>query len=133
MKNQFVPYQIAKTLKEKGFDEECRFHYDVEFKECTWNIEFEPLKNSEIIRGYYKLTYPMISAPTYQQAIDWLETKGIYVIPDLIILISTPIEWIGRVKIVNGYHLDIVYSSNPFQNKYEALTSAIEEALKLVH
>jgi hypothetical protein len=78
--NTPVKFEIAKSLKEKGFDEECRYYYDTEFKERTWHMEYEPFKNSEIENGYNKLKYPMISAPTIAEVVMWLyEKHGIWI------------------------------------------------------
>lgn len=75
MKEQFVPYEIALKLKEKGFDEFCISKYeenylcqDEGFDVClddTW------LTNTKFNRSNPKYC----TAPLWQQVIDWLESK----------------------------------------------------------
>lgn len=70
MKHLFVPYEIALKLKEKGFDEPCLSWYYQESKELceVTSYLYEGSKNSEnnIDR------VPFVTAPLYQQVIDWL-------------------------------------------------------------
>ena len=75
MKTQFVPYDIAKELKELGFKELCVYAYDEVPMICTVGLTpFDPLNyNSKSGGGY-------ISAPLWQQVFDWLyEKHGIFV------------------------------------------------------
>ena len=63
----YVSFETAKLLKEKGFDESCRYYYV-----NNGNLMFteEYLHNSEIKYG----TYPscVCTAPTQQMAMCWL-------------------------------------------------------------
>lgn len=67
IKEAYVSYEVAKLLKEEGFDEECHHVYDGENLEWT-NILYgeDVLSNSEI------LDFDVISAPTQQMAMRWL-------------------------------------------------------------
>ena len=75
MKEQFVPYEIAIKLKEKGFNEPCISKYeenylcqDEGFDIClddTW------LTNKKLNRSIGKC----IAAPLWQQVIDWFREK----------------------------------------------------------
>ena len=71
----YCSFEVSKLLKEKGFDVECRWYYDTEFKEYTWHMEYENFRNSEIENGYGKLRFPMISAPTHSVAIEWIRVN----------------------------------------------------------
>lgn len=66
MKEQFVPYEIANILIDKGFNENCLGYY-------------ESRDNMLICRdtSFYELEkYNLgILAPLWQQVIDWLESK----------------------------------------------------------
>ena len=62
----YVSYETAKLLKEKGFDEKCRAFY-VKSKEC--GIELFPVERSH---NYNDDVYPRTSAPTLQMAMKWL-------------------------------------------------------------
>ena len=66
MEELFVPFNIAKILKEKGFDEYCLAIFDNE----GFRLTTEPLKNS-YLEGHWRCTYPL-----YQQVVDWLDNKG---------------------------------------------------------
>ena len=74
MKNQFVPYSIALALKELGFDEPCIAFYKGE----TLLSEFI-LDNSRTV-FYTQIADTIInsneiSAPLWQQVIDWCRKK----------------------------------------------------------
>jgi len=73
-KKKYVTYDQAVKLKEKEFNEECKYFYDMEFKELTFHIGDvgDIYRNSEIVNGYGKLNYPMISAPRLTDVVDWL-------------------------------------------------------------
>ena len=95
MKEQFVTYEIALKLKELDFDEECFTTYDDEKKLCNpfdyKNSEYDLndksyiedcehfIKNSDLtlekflLKGFNSIHYTQfITAPIWQQAIDWL-------------------------------------------------------------
>lgn len=70
---EFVPFEIAKKLKEKGFNEGCYKYY--ENKELKWSSSpwIEPRYNSYMPHR--------ISAPTISQVLKWLrEEKKIFVV-----------------------------------------------------
>ena len=86
MKEQFVPYEIALKLKELGFDKECLAWF-AENKEIQiapdvykkWTSK--PLTNLNIIKVF---NIDCITAPLWQQVIDWLKEKhGIFVFIDM--------------------------------------------------
>lgn len=67
----YVSYEVAKLLKEKGFDGECRTVY--KSNGCIHdNVRYEGkwLTNSLLFPSEY-------SAPTHQMAMQWLRGKGI--------------------------------------------------------
>lgn len=64
MKEQFVPYEIALKLKEKGFDEPCLGYFDPLYEQLViWE------------NGNTNSTSNWVYAPLWQQAIDWFEDK----------------------------------------------------------
>jgi hypothetical protein len=68
IKEAYVSFEIAKLLKEKGFDERTFYHYN----KCDvqqHNIVYKQYTNSEMLIAY--------SAPTHQMACAWLREKGI--------------------------------------------------------
>lgn len=76
MKDQFVPYEIAKMLKELGFDEECisyywesdavSFHMDA--PECV-----VPISNSKLQTLHKRIEN--CSRPSYCEVKQWLWNK----------------------------------------------------------
>ena len=81
----YVSFEIAKLLKEKGFDEPCECFYDTENNDVSivngWmNVSNSELEGKEFVR---------YSAPTLQMAMNWLrEVHNIFIainmIPDTI-------------------------------------------------
>lgn len=126
MKHLFVPYELALSLKEKGFDEPCLAAYDGVEMLCTHSKNvFSPLNYNSPSGGHYA------SAPLYQEVIDWLrEKKRIQVAVNSTIEAN---EWHFDVLDMNkgsdayGYHCFSGYKSY-----YEALYQAIEEAIKFI-
>jgi hypothetical protein len=81
--NTPISFPIAKLLKEKGFDDECKYYYD-ENEELTFHIGYigDIWRNSEIKDGlpYTKEKSPCISAPTIAHVVMWLyEKHGIWI------------------------------------------------------
>ena len=64
----YVSYEIAKLLKEKGFEGVCNFQYSISSKTLGLIIPSE----------WYNENY-FIPAPTLQMAMKWLRGKGIYI------------------------------------------------------
>lgn len=64
----YVSYEAARLLKEKGYNEECKYiiYDDGEM------FDYQYLKNQDLPKWKY-------SCPTKSEAIDWLESKGIIV------------------------------------------------------
>ena len=63
----YVSFEVAKLLKEKGFDEPCQFLYFSKYKpEGDFVGNFNARKNSEINEASY-------SAPTIQMARKWVK------------------------------------------------------------
>lgn len=96
MKEQFVTYEIALKLKELGFNEKCLASYYTDDernygkgdiydcrRKLSSSIDFDPFK--EEFDNFYinsNETY-YVSAPLWQQAIDWfLSQYNIWIIVD---------------------------------------------------
>lgn len=142
MKHLFVPYETALKLKEKGFDEPCitkfetyidkiklypvlgtlglntpyenEYHgYDqkiINDTEKHW--VFTGYKNSVLDHGN-----SIVSAPLYQQVIDWLALKGI----------AIERRWYSDDKV---YKYWVERKNGTFVS--QSKDKAIEEALKLI-
>ena len=125
MKEQYVSFELAKLLKEKGFDEKTVYHYtncDV----LQHNIVYNEYKNSEMLNAY--------SAPTQQMACSWLrEEHEIDIIPiirhSLKYAQESPFrDYACRVYDCEG---NIVLSATTWYSRYEnAVEAALEYSLK---
>ena len=121
-----VPLELAKRLKEIGFDEECVF---TNFY-LTGNISFEIECNDDYYLSFSDLTLQknmkdgLVTIPTWEQAFSWFRKKGYianidYVFhPDLNCLI--------------GYLYEIIYDFNweKYSSYYISYEIAREECLK---
>lgn len=136
MDNKFyVSLEAARLLKEKGYDRECMAYYQ--------NDEFRPYSLTRSgLSIYNKNAAPhymnQYSAPTKAEAIDWLESKGIY------ISIKVSLPAIERKKNMYSYdvlikegdgvrrpNVDVNWYSR-HANRNECMQKAIEKALELL-
>ena len=135
MKHLFVPFEIAKKLKEKGFDEPCfRMYRDGELKR---GAEEETTSQRDV-----KSIYGGILAPVYQQVIDWLNEQGIEVKAYKVLPIDLEPVWV--VQLVSwsskklGFATKYVDHGNPdqpinhFKTRTDAVSAAITDALKYI-
>lgn len=129
MKHLFVPYELAVKLKEKGFDEHCPAFMYLYEHEVRFTLSTIANTNSSWLSSEDK---SFVSAPLYQQVIDWLHLKGFnlhdYWLPD------------EKMFGCDVYNLDgdLLFSDlaagkgGKYIKKEEAWNKAIEEALKLI-
>lgn len=111
----FVPFETAKKLKEKGYDDNgCDMWYNADGElDCT---------------AWGKVT--QILAPTYHEAIDWLEGKGI------ILQCYSPILkqnlWQYTAGVFNSNTNDWGTCKSVYLTREEALNAAILKALEMI-
>ena len=129
MNEDYVSLEVAKLLKEKGFDWLVNHYYN---KFGNFNNTYGTWENYSDLVGEL-----MISAPTLCMAQKWLrETKGIYIWVEPVIghrwtvsfcdlnVCEEESDWIERELHKDGY---------PIYDSYEdALNAGILEALKLI-
>lgn len=115
MENLFVSYEIAKKLKEKGFNEICFafFHpTDKTFIKARWDNE---ASNNDWF----------ILAPMYQQVVDWLRDEH------LIHVTVLCEEWLdkfaGRLENEDGF-----VETADYNDYYVAFDEILKEALNLI-
>lgn len=67
MKNEFVPYNVAKRLKDLGFDEICFYYFGIDYGYGPELVSDMYCNSSEnlIRRGF-------VAAPLWQQVTRWL-------------------------------------------------------------
>jgi hypothetical protein len=120
----YCSYEVAKLLKEKGFNEPCRAYWDDQPKLDMHTLFFsvEPIKNSEQIANN-------TSCPTYQMTMKWLRE-----IHNICITIY-PNKERGYEAVLYNIKDDVeillqsfgIYGSHIFENSYKG---AVETALK---
>src|SRR4029078_13290517 len=117
MKNLFVPYPIASALKDKGFDEPCLGGYLLNGEFAEPDNELNCFRNRNRSGGE-------ISAPLYQQVVDWLRDEhGMRIKIEPTIKDGLDLFLYHNV----GWHWQGTY-----RDDYEALDAAINHALTLI-
>lgn len=129
MKHLFVTYEIAKLLKEKGFNEMCFAYYP---STCLNPDLLIPSQYKETAIFYDRPHNTLTLAPMHQQVIDFLREKH-----DLVI--STRRD--GGYWIIDVVDISDEDSSSPFNRTderalgsdyYAMLNEAIIKALNLI-
>lgn len=119
IKEAYCSFEVAKLLKEKGFDEPCYGRYSVRSKEFHLDTT-KPCNNG----GNF-----LYSAPTHQMAMKWLrEMHGIFI---AINNDDLDFNWQCYDLINRGSTLDPKILSESYAG-YKTYEDAIEEALKYV-
>ena len=115
----YVSFETAKLLKEKGFDEKCRALY------TFWLDEVEGPKEDEAENWNIEPKY--FSAPTLQMVMKWLrEEKGVQI---EISIVGTD-TWESPTKWMYGFRCqtkDVIDRRNADFSSYE---EACEAAIK---
>lgn len=126
MKEAYVTYEVAKLLKEKGFDWECCFYWCVFPNGDRVHTEY----------GYFanhngNETDRFVSRPTQAMACRWLRERGIHIMPTIGCDVDrTPRIFYGAViELFNDYG-DIDYRDPLDENGYDEPEDAVEEALQ---
>lgn len=127
----YVSYEIAKLLKEKGFDEPCRSAYiwnTEEYELCAMFSKPLNFNREGSLEDYEDDSVPRISAPTHQMAMKWL--REIY---DIFIDIGyDDLDWYWLIESISK---DIPYADRPKLIKngtacHKTYEEATEAALK---
>lgn len=71
----YVSFETAKLLKEKGFNEYCECFYDTENNDTSIVNGWMYISNSEL----EEREFVCYSAPTIQMAMKWLREKCIFI------------------------------------------------------
>ena len=139
MKNLFVTYEIAKALKDKGYTQMCFAKYlepdkDKEIKNLITNNPNQPWFNFNgmFVEPNNTDSNILISAPLYQQLIDWFEETY-----------NIKIDWGKGENPTNYYPIIIDYNNKCEHNwkhlpshwcdtKHMVINKSIEEALRLI-
>ena len=114
----YVSLEVARMLKEKGYNEKCITYYQDNCREIYYSFCGERNSNWE---------ERCVSAPSKAEVIDWLDIKGI----------TIDIHWIRfnenrrwNYSIFNCNTCDTIDTKYVFQTRLEAEESAIIDALE---
>jgi hypothetical protein len=136
---EFVTYEIAKKLKEKGFREDCLAYYTTEYTLynnvitltddkylCVSDIDYEEFLVSHNSIKYTNGNY--VDAPTISQVLKWLRNeKEIYCLPHFDQGIDMWFNYVARPKTCCVF---VEHISGSIYNTYEdAAISGIEYIL----
>ena len=136
MKEQFVSYEISLKLKELGFDEECLGDYYIIPSDKTPNPngEFLGLKYEDV-SSYTRL----VSAPLWQQVIDWFRNKYNLLIDSLKLDEWNIGKWSVKITSLDKSIVLEEYVSQPYWRIYrffrtyeEAREQSILKAIELI-
>ena len=125
IKEDYVSFEVAKLLKEKGFDAECNYEYGVPVVERGYVLQmfFKPIKNSELVDEAY-------AAPTLQMAMKWLRE-----VHNLFIFISTwlrhkdgTVQYYYEIRNLNDKDFETIAESTI--TEFDSLEKTCEAAIK---
>jgi hypothetical protein len=116
VKEEYVSFDVAKLLREKGFDEKCAFIYrtDGSLLDMGWGYQ----RNSSFV-GYY-------SAPTQALVMRWL--REVYHINIELKINKNTFLWRYRISLRNGS--TSCFCSNVFISYEKACEDAIKYCLE---
>lgn len=126
MKEQFVSYEIAFILNEKGFDWHCLAVYmNGEFQiPRGFGMAIVTKEHVDVLKG------KAILAPLWQQVIDWLDKKELFCSAEMRIEDGL-FKWYPVVKTVVDYE-EVKVELSPRGTKQNALINIITHALTLI-
>lgn len=124
----YVSLEVAKMLKEKGFNEYCGAYYHLNWDDMTEEERFEiaPSHNFRNRNNGYR-----VGAPTLYEAQKWLRSaKGLHIE----VSYMSKNYWIYEILTIPNH--DLIGLSDRMNVNYmsyeEALTAGIHEALILI-
>lgn len=115
----YVSFEVAKLLKEKGFDEYCRYFYDCDTPNTGYlsNKRYgEYIHNSKVYDGRN-----LAACPTHQIAMAWLrEVYNIFII----------IEPYSNTSCYFSLWEGDNYYENPLRKSFPSYEETVEQSLK---
>ncbi len=146
--NSFVSYELAKKLKDAGFNDECLavyrggdLYFDMIFGGYAKDISFS---TNEMLNDAYAINerkpHYFITAPIYEQVFTWLRKEH-----NLFVEITWSCEGDFPNDAVWQFEIDYYgkdkdipltpehdYTSDVLKNHNDCIVNAIEESLKLI-
>lgn len=129
----FVPFEIAKKLKEKGFREECFAHYPIcgeDYEEYNC-IEDDRCGISlfDLCRCYNNEDSRLIDAPTISQVLKWLREKYSIHISTKPYSCEDGLVWLYEIRKFNKNIVFIMANKTGFTKEEQASLAGIEYVL----
>ena len=134
----FVSFEIAKKLKEKGFREKCLTYYDVDdnvglLYNTQYSDEMLPCQYTDLLMSHNtgEGRQPddsdnCVDAPTISQVLKWLrEEKKLYIMISPTDTIAK-IEWSYDVGNISIHRLDWIDGNYGYNSYEEAALAGIE-------
>jgi len=114
IKEDYVSFEVAKRLKEKGFNEPCNGRYS--YRGGNVIIENYPISNESL---KYHPNIDGISAPTLQMAIKWLEVEHrLLILKDYVNVFNSGFWYrLSVMKIKEDGSIDDVFESYCIHDK----------------
>ena len=127
MKDLFIPYEtgIPSMLKEKGFDEPCFGAFNL-----SDELKISNEVSCSVSQDMCRMVFDGISAPLYQQILDWFRYKHQIIITIDVSVYS--LKAFGHIKSIKNKQGFWSNKEEAPLEYYEAFNKAIEEALKLI-
>lgn len=126
----FVTFEIAKKLKEKGFKEQCLCHYIGE--DLVYNIE-SPIANNQFWFSHNKYDNlwhrDNIDAPTISQVLKWLMKEFFLHISQKPYPCEDGLMWMYEIRKINKYIVFVVVNKTGFVTEEEASVAGIKYSL----
>ena len=118
----YCSYEVAKLLKEKGFDEQCRAAYTNYGKLFTTQIQ-QYVTNVICSKG----TLWDCTAPTLQMAMKWLREEHSIAIEPMLLSHG----WFCQIeKILEDFCKEYIYETDNYKTYEEAVESALKYCLE---
>ena len=130
---EFITFEIAKKLKEKGFKEKCIAYYWEKINEHTPSFVVEDKISEDgicildLISEHNKAEWsPFIDAPTISQVLKWLrKEKEIYL--EIVIVVDG--EYMCDIYKINSRPIECLGSTEYFKTYEQAAIAGIEYVL----
>ena len=130
MSEDFISFELAVKLKEKGFREECLCHYIGE--DLVYNIE-SPIANNQLWFCHNKFDNiwhrDNVDAPTISQVLKWLREEYCLHISTKPYPCEDGVMWMYEVRKFNIYIVAVVANKTGFIKEEQAALSGIEYVL----
>lgn len=132
----FVPFETAKQLREKGYNEKISYAYNKERRivragviDCN-NTDWDNLRK---VQSSYPPRLDYIAAPTYHEVVDWLEGKGIRIEVRMAYHFrKKQWSWCGYVYVVEDEDYETSQLADWCSTREQALNAAILKALEML-